>query len=441
MAAIGAAQQGHTIPNRTVYIGGVPPGTTYEDILNMVKFGPIESIKIVEDKNCCFIAFVEAAAASSFHTEFQGKRVLIGDNELKFGWGKPTICPQYIYNDVSNGASRNVYIGSIDETINEEILRAEFEPYGPIDQIRVLPEKHIAFVHLCSVAMAMKAVATLPTKPLFQGKRVNYGKDRCGNHLVGGNSGHTMQAGGGMMMGGGMGNMNMMSMASGMMGMGGGMMGGMGGAGGMTGGDANNVPIAPLRTLYLGGLHPDASSKDILDVVRGGLVQKLNLLPEKNTAFVTFVDPAAAHNLFTRGNDNGVVIKGKRVKVGWGKPAPTIPMFIFNGLQAGASRNVYVGPLTEGMDEERLRADFGVFGEIEYINILTEKNIAFVAFTDIGFAIRAVEGLKSQNAAYSACRVSYGKDRCNNPLRPPRQYADNVGAGAGVEDQQPTYYQ
>ncbi|TPX53032.1 hypothetical protein CcCBS67573_g09763, partial [Chytriomyces confervae] len=133
------------LPNRTVYIGNVPHGATYEDILNMVKFGPLESAKIVEEKSCCFLTFIEATSALSFFNDYQGKRVLIGDHELKFGWGKPSACPQHLYTDVSNGASRTVYIGSVDENITEQVLRAELEPFGPIDQVRILADKHIAF--------------------------------------------------------------------------------------------------------------------------------------------------------------------------------------------------------------------------------------------------------------------------------------------------------
>ncbi|ORY50292.1 hypothetical protein BCR33DRAFT_713121 [Rhizoclosmatium globosum] len=353
---------------------------------------------MIEEKSCCFLTFIEASSAMQFFNEYQGKRVLIGDQEIKFGWGKASICPQYIYNDVLNGSCRNVYIGQCDETVTEESLRTEFEPFGPIDQIRVIPDKHIAFVHLCSVAQAMKAVATLPNRPFFAGKKVNYGKDRSGN--VGG-------MGVGNALGGGFD-----PAAFAMMGNGG-------------------IPMNPQRTLYLGGLHPDATPKDICDVLRGGLVQKVNFLPEKNTAFVTFIDPMAAHALFVRGNNEGVVIKGKRVKIGWGKPAPVIPSTIFQALQQGATRNVYVGPLDASMDEDRLRTDFSEFGEIELINMVKDKNIGFVSFTDIASAIKVVENLQSSNPQYSSLRVAYGKDRCNNPLRPPRsQYLHHSQAGS-----------
>ncbi|KAJ3127938.1 hypothetical protein HK100_009455 [Physocladia obscura] len=391
----------------------------------MVKTGPVESIKIVEDKKCCFIAFMDPAAAHAFFNDYIGKRVLIGEQDIKFGWGKPTPVPTHVYNDVLNGACRNVYVGQIDDSITDRTLREEFAPFGPIDQIRILHEKRIAFVHLCSVAMAMKAVAALPNRPLFVGKKISYGKDRCGgggvnNQSNGGGVPAGMMMGMGMGMGMGMAGPNMMTMG-----------------GRFQDGGVNGVPVNPQRVLYLGGLHPDATAKDICDVVRGGLIQRVHVLAEKNTAFVTFLDGIAATNLFVRGNNEGVVIKGKRVKVGWGKPAPIISGAMFAALQNGATRNVYVGPLSPYLTEDQLKKDFSEYGEVEFIHMVQEKNIAFVSMCDIGSAIAAVESIKSAKSDYAGLRVHYGKDRCNQPLRPAKPYvpaAPGVGPMAGVEN-------
>ncbi|KAJ3112196.1 hypothetical protein HK100_002425 [Physocladia obscura] len=416
-SGVGNVGPGHS---RTVYLGNVPPTTPYEDLLNMVKTGPIESIKIVEDKKCCFIAFMDSGAAQAFFNDYIGKRVLIGEQDIKFGWGKPTPVSAHVYNEVLSGACRNVYVGQIDDSITDRMLREEFAPFGPIDQIRILHEKRIAFVHLCSVAMAMKAVAVLPNRPLFAGKKISYGKDRCGagvnNQLNGGG------VSAGMMMGMGMG-----MAGPGMMAIG----------GRYQDGGVNGVSVNPQRVLYLGGLHPDATAKDICDVVRGGLIQRVHVLTEKNTAFVTFLDGIAATNLFVRGNNEGVVIKGKRVKVGWGKPAPIISGAMFSALQNGATRNVYVGPLSPYLTEDQLNKDFSEYGEVEFIHLVPEKNIAFVSMCDICSAIAAVESIKSAKSDYAGLRVHYGKDRCNQPLRPAKPYVPAApGVGAGVENGQ-----
>jgi len=70
---------------------------------------------------------------------------------------------------------------------------------------------------------------------------------------------------------------------------------------------------------------------------------------------------------------------------------------------------------------EKLKRDFGEYGEIELVNYLKEKNCAFVNFTNISNAIKAIDGIKNK-AEYANLRIAHGKDRCANP---PRQLSGN----------------
>lgn len=98
----------------------------------------------------------------------------------------------------------------------------------------------------------------------------------------------------------------------------------------------------------------------------------------------------------------GINLHNRRLKVGWGKhsgpPSPGIAMVV----QAGGSRNVYIGQIDdfEEYSEEKIRADFALYGEIELVNLLKEKNCAFVNFTNIANSIKAIEGMK-QNPEYN----------------------------------------
>ena len=76
----------------------------------------------------------------------------------------------------------------------------------------------------------------------------------------------------------------------------------------------------------------------------------------------------------------GLTINSRRLKVGWGKHSGPLSPALASALHAGASRNVYVGAITdfETVNEEKLRKDFSEFGEIEMINFLKEKGAAFV---------------------------------------------------------------
>ncbi|KAJ3204735.1 hypothetical protein HDU67_009346 [Dinochytrium kinnereticum] len=363
---------------RTIYIGNLPPGTSLEEVMNYVKGGVVEQVKILEDKNCAFITFVEATSAFNFMNESQAKRIVFNGQDAKIGWGKASPCPPMIQTAVAGGATRNVFIGSVDETMTEAFLHAELSKFGPVDQVKILQEKRIAFVHMANIKDALTAVMSLQSDAKFRGRRIHYGKDRCAyNHQP------------------------VMGMSS----------------GGFVGGSFMDSAMGTQnRTVYLGGIHAEATTKDLCDVIRGGILQTIKYMPDKNYAFVTFVDPNAALALVNRGNHEGVVIKGKRVKVAWGK-ASALPMNVATVVQGGASRNVYIGSLDGSVNEERLRKDFSEYGEIELVNMIPDRNIGFVNFTDILSAVRAVEGIKN-NPEYAAFKISYGKDRCGNPPRP-----------------------
>lgn len=75
-------------------------------------------------------------------------------------------------------ATRNVYIGNLDDTVTEQTLRDDLSRFGPIDQVKIVRDKNIGFVHFLSIATAVKVVQTLPTEKAYAGRRVSYGKDR-----------------------------------------------------------------------------------------------------------------------------------------------------------------------------------------------------------------------------------------------------------------------
>ena len=152
-------------------------------------------------------------------------------------------------------------------------------------------------------------------------------------------------------------------------------------------------------------------------------------MPDKNIAFVTFVQSGSANEFFDRVTQEGLVFKGKKVKIGWGKPTP-LPTSVQTAVQQhSASRNVYIGSTDDQINEERLHNDFGEYGEIELINLIPDKNIAFVNFTDILSAIRAVEAMKV-NPDYHRYKINYGKDRCGNA---PRSSKSNIALSATPE--------
>jgi hypothetical protein len=109
---------------------------------------------------------------------------------------------------------------------------------------------------------------------------------------------------------------------------------------------------------------------------------------------VTFVDPANAMTFFQLASTQGLMLNSRRLKIGWGKHSGPLHPTTAAAVQAGASRNVYVGGILDfdAFDEARLRKDFSEYGEIELINSLVEKKCSFVNFTSLANAMKALEG-------------------------------------------------
>ncbi|KAL8676171.1 MAG: hypothetical protein Q9186_007289 [Xanthomendoza sp. 1 TL-2023] len=412
----GAAAHMQLAPNvtnptsRTVYLGNIPPETSPEEILGHVRSGPIESVRILPDKNCAFISFLESNCATHFHSDAILKKLSIRGQDIKIGWGKPAQVPTSVSIAVQqSGASRNVYLGNLPETVTEAELRDDLGKFGPIDTVKIVREKAIGFVHFLSIGHAIKAVAQLPQEPKWQApRRVYYGKDRCAYISK------TQQQNAAQFLGIPAGYQNTLNahdrdIISNTLAQ-------QSAQAAAVATSAGGIENLGNRTVYLGNIHPETTIEEICNVVRGGLLHHIRYIPDKHICFVTFIDPTAAASFYALSNMQGLMIHNRRLKIGWGKHSGALPPAIALAVSGGASRNVYIGNLDESWTEERLRVDFSEYGEIELVNALREKSCAFVNFTNIANAIKAIEAIRGKED-YSRFKVNFGKDRCGNPPR------------------------
>ncbi|KAK9461232.1 uncharacterized protein V1516DRAFT_624344 [Lipomyces oligophaga] len=408
-AAAAAATQQMVQASRTVYLGNVPAETTAEELLSHVHLGPVESVRMLPEKNCAFISFLDVNSASHFHSDAILRKLSIHSQDIKVGWGKPSTVPMSIVIAVQqSGASRNVYLGNLPEDITEEEIREDLGHFGPIDTIKLVREKLIGFVHFLSISSAIKAVQQLPQDPKWANRKVFYGKDRCAYVSK------TQQQNAAQFLGITPGyeqlvastDRDVITNA----------LAHQSAAAAAVATTAGGIANLGNRTVYLGSIHPETTIEEICNVIRGGLLHQIRYIPEKHICFVTFVDPTAAAQFFAMSNVQGLMIHARRLKIGWGKHSGPLPTAIALAVTGGASRNVYVGNIDDSWTAERLRADFSEYGDIELVNTLREKSCAFVNFTNIANAIKAIEGIK-QKEDYRNLKINFGKDRCGNAPR------------------------
>lgn len=150
LSAVGAA-------GRTVYIGNLPSTASVDELLSLVHFGPLENIRVLPDKSCVFLSFLDSQTAAAFNADATVRKLTLHNQELKIGWGKPSPIPTQVALAVNqNNASRNVYLGGLEELQTEEVLRDDLQRFGLIDQVKIVRDKNIGFVHFLSIAVAMK---------------------------------------------------------------------------------------------------------------------------------------------------------------------------------------------------------------------------------------------------------------------------------------------
>lgn len=412
-----AVSQGQA-PSRTVYLGNIPSDIEPNELLDYVRSGILENVKILPSKNCAFISFVDQQSALLFHSDCILKKLNIKGNDIRVGWGKNSQIQPAVKEAIQrDGATRNVYLGNLHnpvtgQMISEEELREDLSCYGIIDCIKIIAEKGIAFIHFLSILSAVRCVSNLPLKDKYLDKKCFYGKDRCAFITK------TQQHNAAQYLGLAPGMEHVVTAAdrefisSALV-----QQSAAAAQIATQAGGANNLGN---RTVYLGNLHQDSSVEEICNVVRGGLLQSIRFLKERHVCFITFIDPIAAAQFFAMCQLHGLTIHNRRIKVGWGKHSGPLSNALSLAVSNGASRNIYVGNITnfEYFNYQKLREDFSTFGDIEQINYLEEKNCAFINFVNIANAIKAIDGIKSLED-YKSLKINFGKDRCGNL---PRQF-------------------
>lgn len=117
---------------------------------------------MVPKSSCCFISFLDGSTAAAFHADASVKKITLKGQELRIGWGNPSTVPPTVSHAVANqAATRNVFIGNLADDMDESGLQEVCSRWGPIDQIKIVKDKNIGFVHFLSIAVAMKVILFL----------------------------------------------------------------------------------------------------------------------------------------------------------------------------------------------------------------------------------------------------------------------------------------
>lgn len=438
------ADQPFANATRSLYIGNLPEDCTIRDICDVVRGDRgLECVRLLPGKACAFIDFCTRLGAERFVQRCRRQRLQIAGCDCRLGWAKERPLAAAVEKAMEAGATRNVYFsfasasggsgtdafvsrfetfcrenfdsavdahayfssdsyegcgGATEETTSLKdplvsFLFSLFDPFGPIDMIKVVPRRKIAFIHMAAMGDAMRAVAELSIAPEFAGKRLSFGRDRCGERLE---------------------NISASSTAA------------TATAAAVYPTGAFNPPLTAAaaatpnqrRTVFLGSVGPEVTIEDICDHIHTGQLQSVRINPDKRCAFVTFLKPESAEIFLARSMQFGLHIRTSQLKPAFAKEramteSAQLPGAIQAALRKGVTRNLFLGnaDFTNVLSESQLRAEMAQFGPLDRIQVLKERGIAFVHFANLLDAARAFERLKTDHN-FRNCRIGFGRDRC-----------------------------
>jgi len=329
--------------------------------------------------------FVEDAPALAFYQASEEKPIQLGDSTLVVRWAKANPLKDDLEEKIKGGATRNLFIGNLSETANEDTLAQCFHRYGPIESIVILRPKAIAFVNLTSIRSAIAAKAALDNQELA-GRRVkvNFAKEKIGvkRPTTQPRKSRTIEH---------------------------------------TWGATAPIPVPPFfggspfpppppqlypsalstttgsRAIFLGNIQDDVTYADLCKLAnRYGSIESVKVVKAKNSAFINFIDPMAAAAFVSASQQHPIQLGGQPIRVNWAKSAPLHPELAVQ-IRQGATRNLFVGNVDDHISEDLIRELFSPFGDFDSVSLLRPKKIAFVNFASLKSALKAREALQGQS--------------------------------------------
>ena len=103
-------------------------------------------------------------------------------------------------------------------------------------------------------------------------------------------------------------------------------------------------------------------------------------------------------------------------------------------------KNLYVGNLPHSTTESELRNAFAVYGQVENVNIITDRDtgrargFAFVEMSDSGAAEKAIAGLNGSDLAGRTLQVNEARPKTDRSRGNFGQSFGRPGGGGGRND-------
>ncbi|EJD05984.1 uncharacterized protein FOMMEDRAFT_119427 [Fomitiporia mediterranea MF3/22] len=221
-------------PTRSLWIGNLDSSVTSEQLIHVfAPYGAIESLRLLPEKECGFVNFVDQEdairAKDDVLNRLGGQIGMPNGAAVRIGFGKAESAPVAPAKGASgpgttaaptgptksssgNGANnmagiesqlqstptRALWIGSIPSTTTPATILSVFSPYGPIESARVLTHKNCGFINFERLDDAVRARKALNGRDVLGSDvgaiRIGFAKVPVKNGSEGANDGETSAA-------------------------------------------------------------------------------------------------------------------------------------------------------------------------------------------------------------------------------------------------------
>ncbi|KAI8899559.1 armadillo-type protein [Globomyces pollinis-pini] len=143
-------------PSRSLWIGNIDSTFGSDELFQIFsRFGVIESIRMLPEKECAFVNYIRLEDALSAREQMQGGR--IGSCIVRIGFGKTDA----IHDNQGMQPTKSLWVGNILPTTKPADLELIFSRFGTVESARVLTHKNCGFVNFINLEDAMTARSEL----------------------------------------------------------------------------------------------------------------------------------------------------------------------------------------------------------------------------------------------------------------------------------------
>ncbi|KAI5172988.1 hypothetical protein NEFER03_1981 [Nematocida sp. LUAm3] len=169
-------EDGLPVNNRTLYFGSFPSDLDAHEILRQIHGGRIWETKILKEKKCIFITFLDYVSAAAFLEHHMHTPFVLRSSHVKIGTGKTQPLPFSAATLAYQGVTRCFNIQK-DRSFSKYQLEDELSRYGDIE--RVSESSSFFTVNYLSMQSAYSAYSSLSKMPQWASFLGGYEKDPC----------------------------------------------------------------------------------------------------------------------------------------------------------------------------------------------------------------------------------------------------------------------